>query len=77
MTDSTPAHGDADSLDGVMSLADYQQARARFFPSLTSVQWYCRVHREELKRRGALLRIAGRLYVDQRRLDQAVRETGA
>ena len=24
----------------------------------------------------ALLRIAGRLYVDQRRLDQAVRETG-
>lgn len=77
MNDLAPAHVDADPLGGLMLIAEYQQSRSRYFPSLTSLQWFCRVHRAELKRRAVLVRIAGRLYVDPRRLDQAIREIGA
>lgn len=50
----------------------YQSARKHIFQSSSSLQWFVRGHREHLIRAGALLIVAGRLLIDERRFDAAV-----
>lgn len=58
---------DAASLQGLARLSKfdlYQQANEHIFPSLASLRWFYRAHREELLRCGAVIELAGRLVVD-------------
>lgn len=64
-------------LSRLQTPAEYQSAgRSHIFPSQTSLQWHMRQHRAELARRGALLKVAGRVLIDSQRMDEAVLALG-
>ena len=46
------------------------------FPSVDSVRWFVRVHRDELARLGAVIGITGRLRFHPERFQQAAAEIG-
>jgi hypothetical protein len=64
-------------LAGLQSLEEFQQQRARQFQGMTALRWFLRVHRPQLEARGALLRIAGRLWLRPERADEYILEAGA
>jgi len=66
----------ASPLAGLLKLEEYQQQRAHMFPGLESLRWYMRNHRAGLQQAGALLYIAGRLWVDPTRFDAQVLDAG-
>jgi hypothetical protein len=64
-------------LADLLRLDDYQRHTAHIFPGLESVRWYVRQHRNHLNRSGALLSIAGRLWVNRPKFDNCVLEIGS
>jgi hypothetical protein len=46
------------------------------FPTLDSVRWFVRIHREPLARAGAVIAITGRLRFHPDRFQQAATEIG-
>lgn len=46
------------------------------FPTVDSIRWFFRNHREELGRTGAVIVVAGRLHFHPQRFQQAVAEIG-
>ena len=53
----------SETVQALVSLQAYQQSRAHLFPSVESIRWYVRRHREELIDGGAVLTVAGRVQV--------------
>ncbi|PWB40134.1 MAG: hypothetical protein C3F19_11605 [Rhodocyclales bacterium] len=47
------------------------------FPSVDSIRWYVRIHREELARVGAVIAITGRLRFHPARFQRAAVEIGS
>lgn len=64
------------TLRRLIPLAQYQESRAAFFPSLESVRWAVRQKRAALVEAGALVKIADRLFVDATRADRVFVEAG-
>lgn len=64
------------SLRELVSLEDYQQANARVFPSIESMRWYVRQHRNGLLACGALLFIGGRNWVSPMAFDRYAVDVG-
>ena len=60
------------AVDRLVTPSDYQAARARIFPSESSLRWHLRVHRAELVAEGAVVRLAGRLLIDPDLFDEAI-----
>ncbi|MEJ8821446.1 hypothetical protein WKW80_05260 [Variovorax humicola] len=65
------------ALADLKKLDDYQQCTSHIFPGCQSIRWYVRQHRDALARSGALLTIAGRLWVHAPKFDRCVLEIGA
>lgn len=63
-------------LDGLQTVQEAQQARARIFPSPQSFEWYVRQNRKALEAAGAMLFIAGRRWIEPQSLDRFVIEQG-
>lgn len=55
----------------------YQSARAHLFPSMGSFVWFLRRNRSALNKAGAVLVVAGRILVDQEKIDALVLQVGA
>jgi hypothetical protein len=58
------------------ALQDYAAERVHVFPSKTSMQWFVRQHKEILIRKGALLMISGRWFVDPEKFDSYILSEG-
>lgn len=56
--------------------SEYVAGRPAVFPSLDSLRWFERQHRDELLRHGAIVSPTGRKLVDPAAFDQAVVEIG-
>lgn len=54
----------AQGLNGLATFDKFQQDNASIFPSIASLRWFYRTHREELLRAGAVIELAGRLLVN-------------
>ena len=66
------------TLAHVLRPRDYISAgRSHLFPSPTSFKWYVRQHRDELIKRGAIVKVCGRTHVVEQPMDMAVLELGA
>lgn len=63
-------------LNDLQRLDAYQRRTAHIFPGLESIRWYVRQHRDDLNHCGALLTIAGRLWVNTPKFDQCVLDLG-
>lgn len=48
----------------------------KHFPTLDSLRWYYRNHREQINRAGAVIVVAGRLQIHPQRFQQIVTEIG-
>jgi hypothetical protein len=66
----------SESIQALVSLSAYQPTRAHLFPSLESARWFVRKNKQRLIAVGALLRIAGRDFVQPEKFDGAVIEIG-
>lgn len=62
------------SLAGLETFEQAAKARAAVFGSVHSLRHLYRRHRDELFRRGAVLEIAGRMFIVPVKFDQAVLE---
>jgi len=47
------------------------------FPTVESIRWFCRMHRDKLANAGALIAITGRLRFHPERFQQAAAEIGS
>ncbi|RYF56018.1 MAG: hypothetical protein EOO27_19510 [Comamonadaceae bacterium] len=65
------------ALSGLLKPEGYQAQTAHLFPSEQSIRWYIRQHRDALVSAGALLYIAGRLWINSGKFDSYVLEAGA
>lgn len=63
-------------LDRLRTLPTFQQEHPRTFPSLDALRWLIRKHKTRLVEGGALLVIAGRLWIDPPVFSQVVMEVG-
>ena len=60
-------------LDRVRRLEpEYRQVRARFFPTLHSLQWFVRRHKARLIKAGAIVMHGGQWYADDAKFDAVV-----
>ncbi len=60
-------------LDRVRRLEpEYRQSRARFFPTLHSLQWFVRRHKARLIKAGAIVMHGGQWYADDAKFDAVV-----
>ena len=59
-----------------LRLEDYQAIRETVFPSLASLQWFCRQHRRQLIDGGALISPTGRKLIVPSAFDAAVATIG-
>ena len=66
----------SESVQALVPLLAYQQSRAHLFPSLESIRWYVKRHREGLVDAGALLTVAGRVQVAPGPFDGCVLDFG-
>jgi len=57
--------------------AEYQAERSAVFPSVASLEWFVRQHRNELADAGAIVAPTGRRLVVVDVFDQAVLQIGA
>lgn len=64
-------------LAGLVRIQQYQSERSNVFPSVESLRWYLREHRQGLEGASALLYIAGRLWINPQRFDAYVLDAGA
>ena len=64
----------AAALTQLQSVEQYQRARASYFPSGGSLEWYIRTNRAKLIEAGAMLKHRGIWHVHADRFDQAVLE---
>jgi hypothetical protein len=62
------------SLTGLETFEQAAKARSSVFGSVHSLRHFYRRHRDDLFRRGAVLEIAGRMFVAPGKFDQAVLE---
>lgn len=67
---------DQSPLRGLKKPAEYRAARAHIFPSDLSLHWFMRTRRAGLVQAGAMLKVGGRIFVDERAFDAAVLELG-
>ncbi|KQW57078.1 hypothetical protein [Variovorax sp. Root411] len=58
----------------LLTLEGYQQRTAPIFSGIHSLRWYIRPRKEQLVAAGALLYIAGRLWVNPDKFDACVLE---
>ena len=66
----------SDSVQALVPLVQYQESRAHVFPSLESIRWHARNHKQELIDGGALVMVAGRTFVVPERYDDVVLKAG-
>jgi hypothetical protein len=60
-------------LDRVRRLEpEYRESRARFFPSVYSLQWFVRRHKARLIQAGAIVMHGGQWYADEAKFDAIV-----
>lgn len=59
-----------------VSLNDLLPQVEAHFPTLDSLRWFYRTHREELNRAGAVIMIAGRLQIHPARFQRIATEIG-
>ena len=52
------------SLESLQQLEAFQAANAHVFPSVPSLRWFYRQHRQELTQAGAVVELAGRLLIN-------------
>jgi len=52
------------SLNDLQQLEAFQKANAHVFPSVPSLRWFYRQHRDELVESGAVVELAGRLLIN-------------
>ncbi|CAN7459870.1 hypothetical protein LJR130_003022 [Variovorax sp. LjRoot130] len=64
-------------LANLQKLEEYQQRTAHLFPGLHSLRWFIRQRKAQLVAAGALLYIAGRLWVNPSRFDACVLQAGS
>lgn len=64
-------------LAGLLKAEEYQQRTSNLFPGIESLRWYIRQHRPALTADGALLYIAGRLWINPPKFDGYVLAAGA
>ncbi|MBL8288281.1 MAG: hypothetical protein JNL85_09890 [Rubrivivax sp.] len=76
MIATTEPNERAGPLAGLVTLAEHQQQRARFFPSEDSLRWHVRQHRQALTDAGAVLFIGGRLWINADKFDAFVIAAG-
>lgn len=69
--------GSEPRLDELVTLQELQQRLERHFPSLGSLQWYVRTHRQSLIEERAMFEVARRVLVHPVRFDAAVLKIGA
>jgi hypothetical protein len=55
--------------------AEYQAERQNVFPSMSSLNWFVRQHRDHLVQRGALVAPAGRKLIEPDKFDSYVMRT--
>lgn len=67
---------DLPPLEEFVDLNDLLPQVAHTFPSLDSVRWFVRVHRETLGQAGAVIAITGRLRFHPQRFQQSAAEIG-
>lgn len=60
------------AVDALKRPEQYRVSRAHLFPSEGSFEWYLRQNRDALTQQRALLRIGGRLFVHESRMDAAL-----
>lgn len=62
------------TLQSIESLRDFVKSPdgQRFFPSLESLRWFLRGHREELIKAGALIKVARQVHLVRPEFDDAV-----
>lgn len=63
-------------LADLVSLSDFQRATAHLFPSIESIRWYLRQNGKSLRTGGAVLTIAGRLWICPREFERIVLDLG-
>lgn len=66
----------ASPLARLVTIEQYQQARAEFFPSVESVRWHMRSLRAQAESSGAVVFINGRLRIDPALYDELVLAAG-
>ena len=64
------------SLVGLKKPADYRAERSDFFPSDSSLTWAMRLHRERLVVAGAIVKVAGRIFIRPAAFDAVVLAAG-
>lgn len=64
-------------IEKVKSLDSYQVSREAIFPTTQSLLWFCRVNKEELYKRGIMLKVLNRKMVDEEAMDAFVLEVGS
>lgn len=68
---------DAPRLDDLCPFDAYQQANEHIFPSLQSLRWFYRTHRDELIKAQAVVEVAGRSQVNVPAFARMVMEIGS
>lgn len=63
-------------LPSLLSVADYQRQREHIFPSKPSIDWQIKSNRAALAECGALVFIAGALYLHPQKADQFFYDLG-
>lgn len=71
---STPQH--LPPLAEYVDLIDLLQILHPTFPTLESIRWFTRIHREPLSRAGAVIALTGRLHYHPDRFAQVAVEIG-
>ena len=56
--------------------ADYVSSRLHIFPSLTSLKWFIRQHRNRIRDANAMSRPLGRDLIDEAKFDEVVIAVG-
>ena len=65
-----------ETINGLVSIAEYQLSRAHLFPSKESILWFVKKHRTELIAGDALLEISRRKKIEPGHFDKFVLEVG-
>lgn len=73
-TESPTASGSA--LSHLVPLDEFQRDNSRLFPSIESLRWFVRRHRDSLTGAGALIFIGRRWLIDTRLIGGAFEEIG-
>ena len=63
-------------LADLVSLSEFQRTTAHLFPSVESIRWYLRQNGSKLRSSGAVLTIAGRIWICPSKFERDVLELG-